>query len=74
MKYIKLFFILILIVSCSNKKRITEFENILGKENSETLTYLVSDFENDFLKRNYPNLDIEKAYRKKAERYLTIVI
>ncbi|AXT50320.1 hypothetical protein D1818_05555 [Aquimarina sp. BL5] len=64
MKYIKLFFILILIVSCSNEKQISEFENVLGKENSKTLTYLVSDFENDFLKRNYPDLNTEQAYHK----------
>ncbi len=55
---------MILIVSCSNEKQISEFENVLGKENSRTLTYLVSDFENDFLKRNYPNLNTEQAYHK----------
>ncbi|WP_025743533.1 hypothetical protein [Aquimarina pacifica] len=63
MKYIKPFLILILLVSCSDEKQISEFENVLGKENSQTLTYLVSDFENDFLKKNYPNLNTEQAYR-----------
>ncbi|SFO01994.1 hypothetical protein SAMN04487989_1124 [Bizionia echini] len=36
----------------------------MGKENSETLTYLVNDFESDFLKRQYPNLDTKKAYKQ----------
>jgi hypothetical protein len=39
-----------------------EFEKILGKENSETLTSMVTEFENDFLKTKYPNLSTEKAY------------
>lgn len=64
MKYIKLLLILILIISCSNEKRISEFENVLGEENSRTLTYLVTDFENDFLKRNYPNLNTKQAYHR----------
>ena len=50
--------------SCSNEKDIAEFEKILGKENSETLTYLVNDFESDFLKRQYPNLDTKSAYKQ----------
>jgi hypothetical protein len=44
------------------QKKIAEFEKVLGKENSETLTYLVNDFESDFLKSQYPNLDTKKAY------------
>ena len=63
-KYIRLFFISLVIASCSDKNQITEFEKILGTENSETLTYLVSNFENDFLKKNYPNLGTEMAYHK----------
>ncbi|PKV50279.1 hypothetical protein ATE84_2334 [Aquimarina sp. MAR_2010_214] len=42
----------------------TKFEKILGKENSETLDYLVSNFENDFLKNLYPNLELEQAYKR----------
>ncbi len=50
--------------SCSNEKKIAQFEKVLGKENSETLTYLVNDFESDFLKRQYPNLDTKNAYKQ----------
>ena len=54
----------LLTFSCSNEKDIAEFEKVLGKENSETLTYLVNDFESDFLKRQYPNLDTKRAYKQ----------
>ncbi|TXG34853.1 hypothetical protein [Seonamhaeicola maritimus] len=64
MKFINLIIILLLTFSCSNEKEIAEFERILGKENSETLTYLVNDFESDFLKRQYPNLDTKSAYKQ----------
>jgi len=64
MKFINLIIILLLTFSCSNEKEIEEFEKVLGKENSETLTYLVNDFESDFLKRQYPNLDTKKAYKQ----------
>jgi|SRR5690606_4357170 len=64
MKFIYLTIILLLTFSCSNEKDIAEFEKVLGKENSETLTYLVNDFESDFLKRQYPNLDTKNAYKQ----------
>ena len=64
MKFIFLNIILLLTFSCSNEKDIAEFEKVLGKENSETLTYLVNDFESDFLKRQYPNLDTKNAYKQ----------
>ncbi|WP_458626482.1 hypothetical protein [Winogradskyella sp. PC D3.3] len=64
MKFIKLTIILLLTFSCSNEKKIAQFEKVLGKENSETLTYLVNDFESDFLKRQYPNLDTKNAYKQ----------
>ena len=64
MRYINLIIILLLTFSCSNQKEITEFEKVLGKENSETLTYLVNDFESDFLKRQYPNIGTKKAYNQ----------
>ncbi|TXE13802.1 hypothetical protein ES692_17820 [Psychroserpens burtonensis] len=64
MRLIKIFTILLLTFSCSNKKDIAEFEKVLGKENSETLTFLVNDFETDFLKKWYPTLNTEKAYKK----------
>ncbi|TCK67225.1 hypothetical protein DFQ05_0998 [Winogradskyella wandonensis] len=66
-KILKLFTFLLLISSCSNKEQIAEFENVLGKENSGTLTSMVSEFENDFLKTKYPNISTEKAYSE----YLT---
>lgn len=55
---------LLLIFSCSNQKDIAEFEKILGKKNTKTLSYLVDDFESNFLKRQYPNLDTKKAYEQ----------
>ena len=67
MKIIKFFILLLFFTNCSEKKsenNQTEFHKILGEENCNTLNYLISDFENDFLKRNYPNLNIEKAYRQ----------
>ncbi|SFZ95188.1 hypothetical protein SAMN05428642_1115 [Flaviramulus basaltis] len=64
MKFINLIIILLLTFSCSNEKETAEFEKVLGKENSETLTYLVNDFESDFLKRQYPNLETKKAYKQ----------
>ncbi|WP_460219404.1 hypothetical protein [Psychroserpens sp. MEBiC05023] len=67
MKFIKTFIFFILIISCSDKKaeiNTSEFDKALGKENIKTLDFLVSDFENDFLKRQYPNLDTENAYRQ----------
>ena len=64
MKFIYLIIILLLTFSCSNEKDIAEFEKILGKENSKNLTYLVNDFESDFLKRQYPNLDTKSAYKQ----------
>jgi hypothetical protein len=67
MKILKTLMLFALIISCSDKKtddNILEFDNVLGKENVETLDYLVSDFENDFLKSQYQNLDTENAYRR----------
>lgn len=61
------FIYLLLVISCVDKKpeiQTSEFDNVLGKENVETLDYLVSEFENDFLKTQYPKLDSEKAYRQ----------
>lgn len=62
-----LFAMLLLAVwGCSNGTDtfITDFETTLGQENSRLLTELVSDFENDFLKRQYPNIEIDSAYKK----------
>ncbi|MBU2929756.1 hypothetical protein [Winogradskyella psychrotolerans] len=67
MKFNKTFIFLLLIISCSDIKpdnQTSEFEKVLGIENVATLDFLVSDFENDFLKRQYPNLKTENAYRQ----------
>src|SRR5690554_3232091 len=67
MKYLKSLTVVILFISfwgCSHDKFVTKFENTLGKENSQTLTELVSVFESDFLKRQYPNLNTKSAYGK----------
>ena len=67
MKILKAFILIALIISCADKKKedkISEFDKVLGEENVATLNFLVSDFENDFLKRQYPNLDTENAYRQ----------
>ena len=67
MKIIKIFIFIFLIISCSDKKnenKISDFDKILGNENVATLDFLVSNFENYFLKRQYPNLDTENAYRQ----------
>ena len=55
------------ITSCSDKKsenETSEFDRVLGEENVKTLDLLVSDFESDFLKRQYPDLNTEDAYRQ----------
>jgi len=67
MKILKLLIILLFFIGCSDKKaehKPTEFDEILGTKNTKTLNSLVSEFENDFLKRQYPHLNNENAYRK----------
>src|SRR5690606_41478500 len=67
MKILKTLIVLFIIVSCSVKKteyQITEFDKVLGAENSKTLNSLVSDFEKDILIKTYPNLNTEKAYKQ----------
>ncbi len=64
MRIIIIFILISFSISCSDKKNESEFDKVLGKENIETLDFLVSDFENDFLKRQYANLDTENAYRQ----------
>jgi len=64
MKFLKLLIILLFVSSCSENENIKHFETALGQENSKTLTYLVNDFENDFLKRQYPDLKTKRAYKQ----------
>ena len=66
MKNFKLVILLFFVMGCSDKKtknKSFEFDTILGKNNVETLNFLVTDFENNFLIKQYPNYDIEVAYR-----------
>jgi hypothetical protein len=65
MKNLIIIFILSsLLWNCSPQKdeNLIVFEYILGKENTKTLDYIVSDFENDFLKNTYPDISISEAY------------
>ncbi|PHS04378.1 MAG: hypothetical protein COA88_13580 [Kordia sp.] len=64
MKYLIILIVSISFLGCSNNEQIAEFEKVLGYENSETLTLMVFDFENGFLKNKYPNLTPERAYKK----------
>ncbi|MFD0963211.1 hypothetical protein [Pseudofulvibacter geojedonensis] len=63
MRYIKIIILIVFMSSCSNGNRIKTFENILGRDNDKSLKLVVSDFENIFLKNEYPNLSIEGAYK-----------
>ncbi|PWI28898.1 hypothetical protein DI383_14330 [Flavobacteriaceae bacterium LYZ1037] len=66
MQKFHLILVLILIFSCSQKQtdsRITAFENIFGKRQTNAFDSLVSDFEKN-LTKIYPNLTIEKGYRQ----------
>ncbi|AJR04831.1 hypothetical protein [Siansivirga zeaxanthinifaciens] len=64
MKFINLIIIALMTFSCSNESKIAEFEKVLGKKNSQTLTFLVNDFENDFLKKQYPDSELNESYKK----------
>ncbi len=61
-----LILVLIICFSCSQKQtdeRIAEFEQVLGERQTKAVDLLVSDFENN-LRKIYPDLSIEKGYRK----------
>jgi len=73
MKIFKVLIILLLTFSCSQNhtdKRISEFEKILGNEQTKSVNSLVSDFEVN-LNKIYPNLPIEKAYRKYLDEMIS---
>src|SRR5690554_5385377 len=59
-----LLFIISSFVNGQTKKQVSEFENILGKENYITLNILTTEFEKDILNNTYPTLSTEKAYKK----------
>ncbi|RCW89823.1 hypothetical protein [Winogradskyella arenosi] len=64
MRFIYIILLLILTFGCSSNNNASEFEKVLGKENNATLTLLVNDFENDFLKKQYPNSELNESYKK----------
>ncbi|MFD1015021.1 hypothetical protein, partial [Winogradskyella rapida] len=64
MRIIYIILLLILTFGCSSNNNISEFEKVLGKKNNETLTLLVNDFENDFLRKQYPNSELNESYKK----------
>ncbi|WP_139171000.1 hypothetical protein [Lutibacter oricola] len=66
-----IFILTIIFFSCQNDldKNKQVFQNILGEKKTNAINSLVTDFEKN-LKKNYPELKIEKAY----EKYLTEII
>jgi len=64
MKQINLIIILFLVFSCSNEKELSKFEKTLGLENSNTLDFLVREFENNFLKKQYSKSNLNESYKQ----------
>jgi hypothetical protein len=60
----KVIFILFTFISLSFYSQQIEFEKVLGKENVETLNSLIENFETKTLKKEYPNLNTENAYKE----------
>lgn len=42
----------------------SDFENVLGEKNVESLNSLIDDFENNYLNKVYPKLEVKDAYKK----------
>lgn len=64
MKYLSISLLLLLTLSCSENNKTSEFKDIIGESNYQTIDTLVFDFENSFLKKQFPNIKINKAYEK----------
>jgi hypothetical protein len=67
MKKIILFLIIFCFFSCFDNKEekyLNDFNQVLGKENIETIDLLVNNFEENYLKVHYPKLILEKAYKQ----------
>ena len=60
----KAIFILFTFISLSIYSQQTVFEKTLGKENVETLNFLIENFETKTLKKEYPNLTTENSYKE----------
>lgn len=62
MNVIKVLLVAFLSFTCSAQEAL--FDRVLGTEPAKTLDTLVADFENNFLKKNYPDLQTTDAYRQ----------
>ena len=60
----KAIFILFTFITLSIYSQQTVFEKTLGKENVETLNFLIENFETKTLKKEYPNLTTENSYKE----------
>ena len=60
----KAIFILFTFISLFIYSQQTVFEKTLGKENVETLNFLIENFETKTLKKEYPNLTTENSYKE----------
>lgn len=63
MKRILIFTLSFFLLSCSSTRKLEQFNNILGQENSQAYKLIIQDFETNKLKKLYPNLNTDKAYR-----------
>lgn len=62
MRFTFLYLIILVSSNCFSQNDVTQFETLLGKEESNALTKLVSIFEKEFLIKKYPKLNIDDAY------------
>lgn len=64
MKQLLAFFTILLLIPFSKRPSadLEKFEEILGPEKSEILTKLTEDFENNFLAKRYPDMDLSDSY------------
>jgi len=60
----KAIFILFTFITLSIYSQQTVFEKTLGKENVETLNFLIENFETKTLKKEYSNLTTENSYKE----------
>ncbi|WP_028892181.1 hypothetical protein [Tenacibaculum sp. 47A_GOM-205m] len=61
------FIICLLIASFNTYSQQVEFENEFGQENVKILNSLLKDFETNTLKKEYPNVTLENAYKEFLE-------
>lgn len=63
MKTLKILFLLCYSLQVVGQE-VSLFDQVLGIEQAKTLNSLVEDFENNFLRKNYPDLQTTDAYRQ----------